>query len=506
MRVGRSAFGLLCVVAVLLAVAGVRATRSAGIRRSGEGTGNLLLNPGAEAGASSFKGWDAVTIPGWEVAAGLPTVVRYGTTGVPGTSGGPPHHGRQLFLGGAGGSSQLTQRVGFERVAQRGTRFTLAAWLGGDKSSRASVEVSFLSSSDTVLGEGRIGPVGGTKGSLLRRAMSGSLPRGTTAVEVALDLSTSLTDYDGPDAPQVGYDWAVADDVSLTLTRPIARPPVLRPPTARIPRFDHVFLVYLENEDFRSIIGNTSEAPYLNGLLSKGTLLANFFAEEHPSDGNYLAFAGGSTFGVPLNDPLEENPTYTISARNIGDLLDAAHDSWRGYLQSADGPCDDTVHGYYWDDDLPFLYFKDVRERPRYCAEHIVPLEQLTSDLARTATTPRFSWIGANDCDEMEGCGIAAGDAFWSKVFGEIERSPAWRTESCLAIVTFDEDGYDFEHPAQQVPTILVGSRYVRRGYVSMVRYTHYSLLRTVEAALGLPSLTANDRFATPVNDAFTSR
>ena len=39
----------------------------------------------------------------------------------------------------------------------------------------------------------------------------------------------------------------------------------------------------------------------------------------------------------------------------------------RAYLQSANGPCDDTVHGYYWNDDQPMMYFQDVRDRPRYC-------------------------------------------------------------------------------------------------------------------------------------------
>jgi hypothetical protein len=41
---------------------------------AGPGT-NLLLNPGAQAGAASAEGWDAVTIPGWQVSSGLPTVV-----------------------------------------------------------------------------------------------------------------------------------------------------------------------------------------------------------------------------------------------------------------------------------------------------------------------------------------------------------------------------------------------------------------------------------------------
>jgi hypothetical protein len=51
------------------------------------------------------------------------------------------------------------------------------------------------------------------------------------------------------------------------------------------------------------------------------------------------------------------------------------------------------VHGYYWNDDQPMMYFQDVRDRPRYCASHVVPLEELSSDLANPATTPNFAWV-----------------------------------------------------------------------------------------------------------------
>jgi hypothetical protein len=103
----------------------------------------------------------------------------------------------------------------------------------------------------------------------------------------------------------------------------------------------------------------------------------------------------------------------------------------------------------------------------------------------------------------MEGCGITAGDTFLAQTLGEILRSPAWTTQRSLVIITFDEDGYDFERPAQLVPTIILGSQDVRQGWVSMTRYTHYSLLRTIEAALGLGTLTDNDLYAQPVNDVF---
>jgi YVTN family beta-propeller protein len=161
------------------------------------------------------------------------------------------------------------------------------------------------------------------------------------------------------------------------------------------------------------------------------------------------------------------------------------------------------VHTYYWDDDQPMMYFGDVRGRPAYCASHVVPLESLPSDLASAATTPNLAWISPDDCFDMEGCGIRAGDEFLADELGQIMRSPAWTTQRSLAIITFDEDAQDGQHPAQRTPTIVLGSAGVRQGYVSGVRYTHYSLLRTIEAALGLGTLTANDRYAQPANDIF---
>ena len=444
--------------------------------------------------------------------AGLPTVVRYGTAGFPPVTGrSPARRGGQLFSGGVGGTAVLGQQLALRspdgRPLRPGTRYRLSGWLGGTRSSRASVTVRFLSATGRVLGRRTIGPVGLTgpagRRGMLRRAAAGPLPSGTARARVTIRLGTSLPGADGPNGAMVGYNRAIADDLRLSVAAPASHPAPVRPPAAHVPHYQHVFVFYFENQDFGALIGDTRRAPYLNSLLPSASLLANTYAEEHPSDGNYLALAGGSTFGAPLTDPLEENPLYTIRARSIADLLDAAHETWKGYLQSANGPCDDTVHGSYWNDDLPLLYFARIRNRPGYCARHVVPLEALQADLGSDATTPRFAWIGPNDCSDMEGCGIHAGDVFLARELGSILRSPAWRTQRSLAIITVDEDNYDHPNPPQRVATLMLASSGVRHGYVSRVRYTHYSLLRTIEAALGLPSLTANDRYAQPVNDVF---
>ncbi len=502
--------GIAAIVTAGMAASAPAGRAAAITRPHGEArASNLLVNPGAEAGDSSRAGWDAVTIPGWKVRSGLPTVVRYGAEGFPSrTAPGPADRGRQMFAGGAGGTSELTEEVpvkSHERPSP--LHYELSGWLGGTRASSAEVEVRFLAASGAHLGLAVCGPVGGggskTATGLYFHRVGGTVPARAVTAEVAVVLRTSLTDFDGPGAPRVGYNRAVADDLSFSLSWPSARPPLLKPPAVHVPRYSHVFLYYFENEDYGSVIGNFAKAPYLNSLLPRASLLADLFAEEHPSDGNYLALAGGSTFGIPLTDPLEENPHYTIDARNIGDLIDHAHESWKGYLQSADGPCDDTVHGPYWDDDLPFFYFRDVRQNRAYCSAHLVPLRELSTDLKKTSTTPSFSWLSPNDCADMEGCGITAGDKFLADTLGKILRSPAFTTQRSLVIITFDEDGYDYERPAQRVATIVLGSSGVRRGYVSHTRYTHYSLLRTIEAALGLGTLTDNDRYARPVNDVF---
>jgi hypothetical protein len=351
--------------------AGTSATTAGTSATNSGASGNLLANPRGTTGAVSAQGWDEVTIPGWQVLAGLPTVVRYGTPGFPAAAGTWPASRSRIFAGGAGGTARLVQSIALRlpsgQPAPRGTNYRLSAWLGGTKTSRAEVTVRFLSAGGKVLAQRTIGPVGAR---LQPRAGDGTLPAGTVSAQVTIVLATSLTNYNGPDAPQVGYNRAVAANLGLTVSAAVSRPAPPAPPVPAVPGYQHVFLFYFENQDFNQIVGDTRQAPYLNSLLRQGSLLSQFYAEEHPSDANYLALAGGSAFGIPLDDPAEENSQYTINARDIGDLIGSAGESWKTYLQSANGPCDDTVHTYYWDDDQPMMYFGDVRGRPASCASH----------------------------------------------------------------------------------------------------------------------------------------
>jgi hypothetical protein len=488
------------------------AARDAAVIVAPAGT-NLLVNGAAEVGEGSRRGYDEVIIPGWQVVQGLPTVVRYGDTGFPDASTpGPADRGANFFAGGAGGTSILTQAL--ELVPPgggplpAGTTFTVGAWLGGLAASpdNPAVSLTFRDSGGNTLSDQTLGPVTHKTRrnvtELVHKMRTAKVPAGAVDVLVALVMTTPATNYDGYNGSIPGYNRGYADDLSLSVSTPVRAPAPLTPSTTPVPAYDHVFLVMEENQDLARIIGNTRQAPYLNSLLSKGASLASMYAEVHPSDPNYLALSAGTTFAV-MGNPIETNPAYTLNAPNIGDLVDSAGKTWRAYYQSANGPCDNTVHAPYYNDDLPFLFFKDIKGNLARCRSHLVPLPQMATDLQSIATTPNFAWWGANDCYDMEGCGIKAGDTFLKQTIGQILASPAWKTQRSLLVVTFDEDGYDKERPAQLVPTIILGSRGVKQGYVSTTRYDHYNLLRTIEGVLGLGRLTGNDRYAEPMADIF---
>ena len=69
-------------LAVLPSASGAAGARPAGARPAGASAplapigSNLIRNGSAELGDASGTGYDAVTIPGWQVVSGLPSVIN----------------------------------------------------------------------------------------------------------------------------------------------------------------------------------------------------------------------------------------------------------------------------------------------------------------------------------------------------------------------------------------------------------------------------------------------
>jgi phosphatidylinositol-3-phosphatase len=275
-----------------------------------------------------------------------------------------------------------------------------------------------------------------------------------------------------------GSSPAPASSITATSTAARARTAT----SSRVPRLSHVAVVVMENQEYGSIIGNRA-APYVNHLADTAALATASYAVSHPSLPNYLSLTGGSTFAID-----SDCTDCHIAARNLVDQLEAAHISWKAYMQGMPSPCfTGASSGLYAKKHDPFIYYDDIRLNPSRCA-HVVPAAQLDSDLAAGAM-PRFSWITPNLCNDMHDCGVATGDRYLAALLPRLIASVG---RHGAVFVTWDEGISDAGccglAAGGHIATVAAGGGVLPHARPA-VRYDHYSLLRTIEDAWRLPEL-----------------
>jgi len=255
-----------------------------------------------------------------------------------------------------------------------------------------------------------------------------------------------------------------------------------------------VFVIVMENHGYGQVWNNAS-TPYTTALANANARADNYFAITHPSLPNYLDLFSGSDYGLTINcDP---SPSCHINAANLADNLEGAGLTWKGYFEDMPAPCQLTDSGAYRAHHNPFIYFDDIRNDPARCGARVVNYLALPLDLAAARTTPNYSMIVPNNCHDSHDCSIATGDAWLAANIPPILSSPACVIETCLVVLTWDEDdGTEGNH----VLTVFAGSA-AASGTTSSVRYDHFDLLRTIEDLLGVKTQTSNDRSAVPMSD-----
>jgi len=466
---------------------------------------NLLVNGDGEAGTCTTD-WSAVnTVPGWTVTQGNPSIVCYsiGSFGTPGNASG----GKAFIADGPYGDSALRQNVDVSSAASAidggNITFNLSGWLGGYTvyNGQAVATATFLDGSGKPLGNpaqlaGVNASARGNSTGFIAKSTTGNVPAGTRTISVLLQFTNTSASYN------IGY----ADNLSLTLSTPVTAP-TLQAPISQVPAFDHVFVVMMENTNYDEVIGDTTDAPFINSLTNQGTLLYNYSGVYHPSDENYLSIAGGDTF---VKGAIYY-PNIKVTAQHIGDELEAAGKTWKAYEQGMGTPCNtsNNYDSYYQPDDAPFINFTNISGNPTRCAAHLFDTTQLNTDLQSVGTTPNFAWIAADDYYDGESSGngsstsLQVQNGWLQQTLQPIFNSPAWKQQRSLLVLTWDESEAS---GTNHVATILVGSAgTVQNGYASNVSYNHYSVGRTIENALGIAPLTHNDQYAQPINDAFVA-
>jgi hypothetical protein len=244
----------------------------------------------------------------------------------------------------------------------------------------------------------------------------------------------------------------------------------------------HVIVIVMENKEETDIIGSHA-SPYANRLAREYGLATQSYSITHPSLPNYLALTSGSTKGVS-----SDCTDCHAAGANIVDQLEAAHISWKAYLEDQPTPCfTGSDAGGYAKKHNPFIYYNDLAGTAR--CQKLVGFRQLSSDLRR-GRLPRYAWISPNLCDDGHDCGAATGDRFLARTVPLLLRELG---PHGFLLLTWDEGSSNngcCSGAAQggRVATILAGPD-VRRGARDGQPVDHYGVLGTIEEAFGLPPL-----------------
>ena len=261
-----------------------------------------------------------------------------------------------------------------------------------------------------------------------------------------------------------------------------------------MPAVSHLFVVVMENLGAPGALA----VPQIAVLAHRYQWTTSWYASAHPSLPNYLALVSGSTWGVT-----SDCTSCIQSGPNLATQLDAAHVSWGAYFGAMPSPCflgPQSPDGGYAQKHDPFAYFTDVRSDPARCG-HLQPLPALAPLLAGPAeAVPRLVWVTPDMCDSGHDCGAATAGAWLARFVDQVTASAAWRGGGLL-VVTWDEGDTDAGldpstgtvRPSGGGGPVLtvVATPAGPAGRSLPGPYDHYSLLRTVEDAFGLPLLGA---------------
>src|SRR5215472_4150267 len=243
-----------------------------------------------------------------------------------------------------------------------------------------------------------------------------------------------------------------------------------------------------------------------------------------------------------------------ISGKTIADQLVAAGLSWKSYQESLPASGADGVNfsdGLFTDSSNipgvipgeaqsliklyaakhnPFVYFRSVQDgaHPGLGLDRVVGFQGphgLYEDLA-SGRVPNYSLIAPNQCNDRHGRGNAGpqcdfdpndngtqqglnpaliylGDLTLQNIVKAIHASPVWQEGRNAIVVVWDEDDYSVSPTVNHV-LLTVDTNYGVHGAKSDKFYTHFSLLKSVEAGFGLPCLNhACDASTKVMSDLF---
>jgi phosphatidylinositol-3-phosphatase len=306
--------------------------------------------------------------------------------------------------------------------------------------------------------------------------VSGQLPAGLVLSEATGTISGTPTMVQNSSFTVAVHDAAgasatLAANISITGTSAVAP-------------FGHVIIVVEENANYASVVDDTAAMPYLNSLINDYGLATQYYANTHPSIGNYMMLVTGE---VPTNDDGETPALFPVSANNVVRQLAANGKTWKAYaedLPSVGYTGGDT--GNYAVRHVPLAYLTDVQDSAAGRAT-LVPFTQFATDLA-AGKLPSYSFITPNLCNDAHNCPLSVADSWLKTNIAPLLTSTPFKDDGVLIIV-FDESGNDDTHGGGRIAAVFISPKFSKAGYQSTTLYQHESTLRLTLNGLGISTV-----------------
>jgi phosphatidylinositol-3-phosphatase len=265
---------------------------------------------------------------------------------------------------------------------------------------------------------------------------------------------------------------------------------------AQVPASSHVVVVLEENHSYSSVIGN-SAMPYFNSLATQYGLATQYYANAHPSIGNYFMLTTGQI--ITNNDSFSS----TITNDNIVRHFLTAGKTWKSYAESLPSVGyigGDT--GAYLRHHNPFTYFSDV-VNSSVQRMNLVPFPQFAADMNNNAL-PDFSFVVPNVNDDAHNGTLQQADQWLQTNIAPLFNNPAFQKDGILIIVFDESFDTDTTHGGGHIAAVVAGPL-AKKGFKSTALYQHQNLLRTVMDAVGDHTYPGAAASAMDMSDMFGS-
>jgi phosphatidylinositol-3-phosphatase len=196
-----------------------------------------------------------------------------------------------------------------------------------------------------------------------------------------------------------------------------------------------LLVVVLENHSAQAV---GQGMPQLAATAKRYGRATRSFALTHPSLPNYLAIAGGSTFGVRDDNLPAAHPLTGPSV--FGQVL-ASGKPAKSYVEDMTGTCATRPSGRYAVKHNPWAYFTAERTA---CRRYDLPAGTPTHGALRNdisaGALPTFSLLIPDLCNDAHDCSLGTADDWLHRWLTVLLAGPDFRAGRLAVVITFDED------------------------------------------------------------------